>query len=184
MVLLVDALGALARALIATSDGSDDRVLDGGMAQTTMIELRQLFGLARAGTDDQGSLTIIATVGTETAHPIDELLLHELVGTGNVEWRLDADAMEGRLFPPVDVLASGARRIELILGEDEAQRRGELRAAIDERGTAPGLAMLLDELDRHGSLARVLDVRAGADDERPLGAPPADFEIPPGGFTL
>lgn len=172
VVLLVDSLAAFARALAATRGAGDERVLDGGFPQVAMRELRGLFGLARATAgSDGGSLTIIATVQVETAQQLDELVLHELVGTGNVEWRLDREAFRAGMFPPVDVLASGARRTEDIVGVAEADRRGAVRALVDARGTVPGLMTLLDSLDEAGSLARVLDdpwlLSRGGDDAAP-----------------
>lgn len=160
VAVLVDSLGALARALAATSDHEDGRVLDGGLPQLALRELRALFGLARAeppGQPDAGSLTILATVQVDTHQQLDEVVLHELVGTGNVEWRLDEDVMRAGLFPPVDVLASGARRSELILGEREADRRALLRAEVDRHGSIAGLALLQERIDELGTLGAVLD---------------------------
>lgn len=160
VAVLVDSLAALARALVATSTVDDGRILDGGMPQATLRELRGLFGLARAASIDEpgaGSLTVLATVHTETHQQLDEVVLHELVGTGNVEWRLDADAMRMGLFPPIDILASGARRTELIIGEHEADRRAALRAEVDRHGVGPGLGLLVDRIDDLGSLDAVLD---------------------------
>ena len=158
VALLVDSLAALARSLVATSDPRDTLAHEGGMAHATLRELRGLFGLARANaTTDAGSLTILATVQTETHQQLDELLLHELVGTGNVEWRLDADAMQAGLFPPVDIIASSARRTELIVGDAQADRRARLRAQIDRNGVVGGLALLVQQLDELGTLDAVID---------------------------
>ncbi|MCW2973184.1 MAG: putative transcription termination factor [Thermoleophilia bacterium] len=171
VVLLVDSLAAFARALAATRGIDDPRVLDGGIPQVAVRELRSLFGLARATPGvDGGSLTIIATVQVETAQQLDDVVLHELVGTGNVEWRLDADAFRAGAFPPVDIIASGARHAELIVGDADADRRGALRARLDAHGPLGGLALLLQELDELGSLERVLtesSFSSGAGDEQP-----------------
>jgi transcription termination factor Rho len=164
VAVLVDSLGALARALAATHDHSDGRVLDGGLPQTALMELRSWFGMARTGEpgdDAAGTLTILATVLLDTAQQLDEVILHELVGTGNVEWRLDAETMRTGLFPPVDILGSGARRTELIIGEHEADRRALLRAKVDEQGMTAGLGLLIDQIDEHGTLAAVLDEVVG-----------------------
>lgn len=165
VAVLVDSLGSLARALAATHDHSDGRVLDGGLPQSALRELRGWFGLARAGRAEDpaaGSLTIIGTMHVETTQELDEVVLHELVGTGNVEWRLDGDAMRAGLFPPVDVVASGARRTELILGEEAADRRALLRAEVDRHGTIAGLGLLVQQLDELGSLDEVLDALANS----------------------
>lgn len=159
VAVLVDSLAALARALAATTDHTDGRVLDGGLPQEALRELRSLFGLARAAPedhDDAGSLTILATVQVDTAQQLDEVILHELVGTGNVEWRLDEDAMRAGLFPPVDILGSGARRTELILGEAEADRRALLRSQVDDLGLVAGLGVLIEQIDDLGTLDAVL----------------------------
>ncbi|MCB0878457.1 MAG: hypothetical protein KDC46_05695 [Thermoleophilia bacterium] len=163
VAVLVDSIGALARALAAVHDHSDGRVLDGGLPQTALVELRSWFSRARAADPEHGvsgSLTVLATALVDTTQELDEVVLHELVGTGNVEWRLDEDAMRAGLFPPVDVLASGARRSELILGEAEADRRALLRAEVDRHGTIAGLGLLVQQLDDLGSLDAVLDAVA------------------------
>ena len=160
VAVLVDSLGALARALAAVHDHSDGRVLDGGLPQTALAELRGWFSRARAADPahpDAGTLTVLGTALVDTAQELDAVVLHELVGTGNVEWRLDQDAMRAGLFPPLDVLASGARRTELILGDDEADRRAHLRAEVDRHGTIAGLGLLVQQLDDLGSLDAVLD---------------------------
>jgi transcription termination factor Rho len=162
VAVLVDSLGALARALAATHDHADGRVLDGGLPQTALRELRSWFGLARSGDPDDdaaGSLTILATVQVDTSQHLDEVILHELVGTGNVEWRLDADAM----------------RAGLIVGEAEADRRAALRARIDELGTIAGLGTLINQLDELGTLDAVLDETAQLPVAEPQPDPFADL---------
>ncbi len=168
VAVLVDSLGALARALAATHDHGDGRVLDGGLPQTALRELREWFGRARAGGEggSGGTLTILATVQAETTSRLDEVVLHELVGTGNVEWRLDREVMDAGLFPPVDILASGARRTELIVGEQEADRRAALRAHVDSHGTVAGLGTLITLLDEHLTLEAVLDAVTGIPSDR------------------
>lgn len=170
VAVLVDSLGALARALAATHDHGDGRVLDGGLPQTALRELREWFGRARAGSPDEGgagSLTILATVQADTESQLDEVVLHELVGTGNVEWRLDRETMDAGLFPPVDILASGARRTELIVGEEQADRRAALRAHVDSHGTVAGLGTLMTLLDEHLTLDGVLDAVTGVSTSSP-----------------
>jgi len=160
VAVLVDSLASLARALAATTDASDGRVLDGGIPQAALRELRGLFGLARCGGPDDpdaGSLTILATVQVDTSQQLDEVVLHELVSTGNVEWRLDEDAMRAGLFPPVDVVASGARRSELIIGDEEADRRALVRSEIDRHGIVAGLGLFTLRFDELGSFEAVLD---------------------------
>jgi transcription termination factor Rho len=179
VALLVDSLAALARALAATSDHSDGRVHEGGLPHAALRELRSLFGLARADAPDTGSggsLTILASVQVDTSQQLDEVVLHELVGTGNVEWRLDPEIRDAGLFPPVDILASGARRTELILGEEEADRRALLRAEVDSLGKVAGLGTLVQLLDEHLTLDGVLDEVVGRRAADPAPPEPDDAE--------
>jgi transcription termination factor Rho len=158
-VMLIDSLGALARALVATSAPDEHgRVLDGGMTQAAMRELRARFAVARAHEDpNEPTITILATLHEDTALHLDEAIKHELVGTGNVEWHLSEDALRSGCFPPIDIMRSGARRTELIIGEHEADRRALLRAWVDERGIVAGTGELLIRLDTCGSLAHLMD---------------------------
>lgn len=150
VLLLIDSISSLARALATKYDSRE-----------VLMHLRQMFGKARANTDEeQGSLTIIGTLLADTSTPLDEALMHELVSTGNVEWHLDNELMRSGLFPPVDLLASGARHSELIIGEKQATKRGHLRALCYEQGKAAGLALLLEKLDLEGPLKNLLDSHA------------------------
>lgn len=154
-VVLVDSLAALARAFNVTAD-EDERVLTGGLLQHALRDTRARFGLGRALEPD-GSLTVVATAGVDTGSELDDVVYHELAGTGNMELRLGAAARDAGLFPPIDMAGSGARHDEHILGEHEAMRRALLRAKVVEHGETAGLALLLEELDSAGSLDALLD---------------------------
>jgi transcription termination factor Rho len=155
-VVVVDSLASLARALNASMD-HDERILSGGIMQVALRATRELFGRGRAY-EGGGSLTIIGGAAVDSQMELDDVVFEELVGTGNMELRMNAAARAADLWPPVDVERSGARHAELIIGDEEAARRASLRAIVIEHGPLAGLALLLEELDAAGSLESVLEL--------------------------
>lgn len=149
-VVLVDSLAAVARALNATME-LDERILTGGIMATALRSLRERFGRARALEPD-GSLTIVGTVTMGAAEDLDTVVMEELMGTGNLEYHLDPSALAAGLFPPLDIERSGARGLERIVGEDEAERRAQLRSLISMHGISAGLDLLYEHLAKHGTL--------------------------------
>lgn len=156
-VVVVDTIAALARAL-NVSMPFDERVLSGGIMQVALRSTRDLFSRGRAF-ENGGSLTIIAGAQSESTVELDEIVLEELVGTGNMELRLSAAASAAGLWPPVDLERSGARHAELIVGDQEARRRAQLQAKVVDHGLLAGLALLLEELRTSGSLAALLELQ-------------------------
>lgn len=150
VVILVDSLAALARALNVSMD-HDERILSGGIMATALRELRSCFGAARAY-DPNGSLTILGSATADGDQELDTVVFEELVGTGNVEYRLDGAIRQSGLFPPIDIERSGARHTDSILGIDEADRRARQRSLVTQYGPSAGLAMLLEHLELHGTL--------------------------------
>ena len=150
VVILVDSLAALARALNISMD-LDERILSGGIMATALRELRSCFGAARAY-DPDGSLTVLGTATVDGDQELDTVVFEELVGTGNVDYRLSADIRAAGLFPPIDIERSGARHIDSILGTTEADHRARQRALVMQYGPSAGLAMLLEHLEQHGTL--------------------------------
>ena len=153
--IVVDSLGGLARALNAV-DTEVDRVLSGGLAATALQELRRCFAVARA-LEGAGSVTVLATAPSGDAAELDAVLVEELVGTGNAEWRLQSVPHAPELLPLVDIERSGSRFEEEILGEAAAARRGALRGRLLEHGGLGGLGLLEDQLERLGGLDAMLD---------------------------
>lgn len=117
VVMLVDSLTRLARASNLTGKQSG-RTLSGGLDPAALQFPRKLFGAAR-NTDGHGSFTIIATVLVDTGSRLDDMVYEEFKGTGNWELRLDRKLAESRLYPAVDIPASGTRREELLYTEPE-----------------------------------------------------------------
>jgi transcription termination factor Rho len=124
-VMLVDSLTRLTRASNMTQKGSG-RTMSGGIDPAALTFPRKLFGAARA-TDGGGSFTIIATVLVDTGSRLDDLVYEEFKGTGNWELRLDRKLAEARLYPAMDIPATGTRREELLLTEEELLAESRLR---------------------------------------------------------
>ena len=125
VVVLVDSLTRLARAS-NLSGRSSGRTMSGGLDPAALQFPRRLFGAAR-DTQGSGSLTILATVLVDTGSKLDDLVFEEFKGTGNWELRLDRKLAEARLFPAIDIPASGTRREELLYTDTELAAVRRLR---------------------------------------------------------
>ncbi len=144
VVILLDSITRLARAynLSAPTTG---RILSGGLDAAALAPPKRFFGAAR-NIEDGGSLTIIATALIETGSKMDEVIFEEFKGTGNMELRLDRRMEQKRLFPALDIAASGTRREELLLGEDDLETVWKLRRLLTTMDTEAGLSLLMDKL--------------------------------------
>jgi len=132
---LVDSLTRLARAANLQVTGSG-RTLSGGLDTRALQFPRRLFGAARQ-VEGGGSLTLLATALVETGSRLDDFVFEEFKGTGNWEVRLDRRLAERRLFPALDVAASGTRREELLYSEKEAPVIQRLRRRLLDAGQPP-----------------------------------------------
>jgi transcription termination factor Rho len=157
VVLLLDSLTRLARACNVAMSTSG-RTMSGGLDSRAMERPRQLFALARA-TEESGSLTTIATVLVETGSRMDELIFQEFKGTGNMEIVLDRKAAEQRLFPAINLQATGTRREELLLSPSEiaaAQIMRRAAAAGKPESTLPALMERMEKTKNNGELVDLL----------------------------
>src|SRR6266566_2800372 len=111
-LIVLDALTRLARSHNTTGRGSG-RTMSGGLDANALAKPKGLFGAARA-VPDGGSLTVIATALIETESRMDDVIFEEFKGTGNSELRLSRTLADRRLYPAVDIAASGTRREELL----------------------------------------------------------------------
>jgi len=125
VVILLDSLTRLARASNLGERGTG-RSLSGGLDAGALRMPRQFLGDAR-NIEGGGSLTILATVLVETGSRLDDVIFEEFKGTGNWEVRLDRRIAERRLYPAIDVAASGTRREELLVAEDELDAMNRVR---------------------------------------------------------
>ncbi|SDT44748.1 transcription termination factor Rho [Actinoplanes derwentensis] len=137
VILLLDSLTRLARAhnLIAPARG---RTLTGGLDPIALQPPKRLLGAARA-LEGGGSVTVIATALVENGSAMDTLIFEELKSTGNAELKLDRHLAESRIFPAVDIAASGTRHDELLLHPDELPLVARLRRAVKLQQLLPQL---------------------------------------------
>ena len=123
VVVLLDSITRLGRAYNLAAPASG-RILSGGVDSTALYPPKRFFGAAR-NIEDGGSLTILATALVETGSRMDEVIFEEFKGTGNMELKLDRKLADKRIFPAVDVDASGTRKEEILLGAEELAHRLE-----------------------------------------------------------
>jgi len=128
VVLMVDSLSRLARAFNAIAP-TGGRELRGGVDIAAIHRARPFFGAARC-LDGGGSLTIIATVLTDTAHDVDEVLQQEVQGTANGELRIDRALVEGDVWPAIDVRGTFTRNVERLVGASAADELRDLRRTL------------------------------------------------------
>jgi transcription termination factor Rho len=128
VVVLLDSITRLGRAYNLAAPASG-RILSGGVDAAALYPPKKFFGAAR-NIENGGSLTIIASALVETGSKMDEVIFEEFKGTGNMELRLSRSLADKRIFPAVDVNASGTRREEMLMGADEVKVTWKLRRAL------------------------------------------------------
>jgi transcription termination factor Rho len=128
VVILLDSITRLGRAYNLTASGRG-RTLSGGLDSTALYPPKRLLGAAR-NIENGGSLTIIATALVETGSAMDTLIFEEFKSTGNAELRLDRGLAESRIYPAVDVTASGTRHDEVLMPPVELALTRQVRKAL------------------------------------------------------
>jgi transcription termination factor Rho len=149
VVVLLDSITRLGRAYNIAAPASG-RILSGGVDSSALYPPKRFFGAAR-NIENGGSLTILATALIETGSKMDDVIFEEFKGTGNMELRLRREYADKRIFPAIDVDASGTRREELLLSKEELQIIWKLRRVIGGLDGQQGLEMLLDRLKKTAS---------------------------------
>ncbi|WP_242088164.1 transcription termination factor Rho [Curtobacterium sp. DN_7.5] len=144
VVVLLDSITRLGRAYNLATPASG-RVLSGGVDSAALYPPKRFFGAAR-NIEDGGSLTILATALVETGSKMDEVIFEEFKGTGNMELRLNRHLADKRIFPAVDVNASGTRREEQLLSADEVTITWRLRRALAGLDPQQALEIVLRNL--------------------------------------
>ena len=144
VVVLLDSITRLGRAYNLSAPASG-RVLSGGVDSSALYPPKRFFGAAR-NIEEGGSLTIIATALVETGSKMDEVIFEEFKGTGNMELRLSRQLADKRIFPAVDVNASGTRREEMLMGADEVNVTWKLRRALAGLDHQQALEIVLGKL--------------------------------------
>lgn len=146
VMILLDSITRLARAnnLVTPPTG---RTLSGGLDSAALYFPKRFLGAAR-NIRGGGSLTILATALVETGSRMDDVIFEEFKGTGNMELHLSRRLEERRIFPAIDILKSGTRREELLLGEEVIHKVWLLRKVLADMDPAEAMEMLLARLGR------------------------------------
>ncbi|GAA1426336.1 transcription termination factor Rho [Agrococcus citreus] len=144
VVVLLDGITRLGRAYNLSAPPSG-RILSGGVDSSALYPPKKFFGAAR-NIEHGGSLTILATALVETGSKMDEVIFEEFKGTGNMELRLSRQMADKRIFPAVDINASGTRREEMLMGVEETKVMWKLRRALAGLDTQQALELTLKQL--------------------------------------
>ncbi len=154
VVILLDSITRLARAYNLATPASG-RILSGGVDSTALYPPKRFFGAAR-NIEEGGSLTILGTALIETGSRMEEVILEEFKGTGNMELRLDRKLADKRIYPAIDVESSGTRREELLFHKDELTEVWKLRRVLLALESGAALELLIDRLKSTKSNAEFL----------------------------
>ncbi|MFF3849477.1 transcription termination factor Rho [Streptomyces sp. NPDC002328] len=154
VVVLLDSITRLGRAYNLAAPASG-RILSGGVDSTALYPPKRFFGAAR-NIEDGGSLTILATALVDTGSRMDEVIFEEFKGTGNMELKLDRKLADKRIFPAVDVDASGTRKEEILLGSEELGIVWKLRRVLHALDSQQAIELLLDKMKQTKSNAEFL----------------------------
>lgn len=143
--ILLDSITRLARAYNTVSPASG-KVLSGGVDANALHKPKRFFGSARK-IENGGSLSIIATALTETGSKMDEVIFEEFKGTGNMELQLDRKISNRRIYPAIDITASGTRREDLLVGKDVLQRVWLLRKFIADMNPVEAMEFMKSHME-------------------------------------
>ena len=154
VVILLDSITRLARAYNTVSPGSG-KLLSGGLDATALHKPKRFFGAAR-NVEEGGSLTILATALVDTGSRMDEVIFEEFKGTGNMEVHLDRRMVERRVYPAIDVNASGTRKEELLRSEEELRMVFILHKVLADMNPVEAMELLLKQLGKHKTNAEFL----------------------------
>ncbi|SHI61878.1 transcription termination factor Rho [Hymenobacter daecheongensis DSM 21074] len=144
VVILLDSITRLARAYNTVQPASG-KILSGGVDANALHKPKRFFGAAR-NVENGGSLTIIATALIETGSKMDEVIFEEFKGTGNMELQLDRKLANKRVFPAIDIPASGTRREDLLMGKEELNRIWVLRKFMADMTAIEAMEFLKDRI--------------------------------------
>jgi|GEM_PF-103176 len=146
VVILLDSITRLARAYNADMPHSG-KIMTGGLDSNALQRPKKFFGAARA-IENGGSLTIIGTALVDTGSKMDEVIFEEFKGTGNAELHLDRKLVEKRIWPAIDVAASGTRREELLLDPKELELVYRLRKVLSDMNVVEAMELLKGRLKK------------------------------------
>jgi transcription termination factor Rho len=154
VVVLVDSITRMGRAFNQSGKGSG-RTMSGGLDSRALEIPRKFFGMAR-NLEGGGSLTVIATALIDTGSRMDDMIFEEFKGTGNCEIVLDRNLSENRIYPAMDLRASGTRRDELFFSEEEFEALSKLRRRVVAAAPRPAMEGMLKLLEKWETNAALL----------------------------
>ncbi|MDD4142889.1 MAG: transcription termination factor Rho, partial [Bacteroidales bacterium] len=154
VVILLDSITRLARAYNTVSPASG-KVLSGGVEANALQKPKRFFGAARQ-IEGGGSLTILATALIDTGSKMDEVIFEEFKGTGNMELQLDRRLSNKRVYPAVDIMASGTRREDLLMPKEILQRIWIIRKHLADMTPVEAMEFMRDRMQNTKSNAEFL----------------------------
>ena len=168
VVVLLDSITRLGRAYNIAAPASG-RILSGGVDSAALYPPKKFFGAAR-NIEDGGSLTILATALVDTGSRMDEVIFEEFKGTGNMELILDRRLADKRIFPAVNVVASGTRKEEILMGSEELNIVWKLHRVLHALEPQAALELLLEKMKGTKSnvefLMQIQKTTSGPDDSK------------------
>ncbi|UCH80654.1 MAG: transcription termination factor Rho [Nitrospiraceae bacterium] len=156
VVILLDSITRLARAYNAVIPASG-KVLSGGLDSNALQKPKRFFGAAR-NIEGGGSLTIMATALVDTGSRMDDVIFEEFKGTGNMELHLDRKLVDKRIFPSININASGTRKEELLVDKKMLQRMWILRKVLHSLSPVESMEFLMDKIKGTKSNQEFLDM--------------------------
>ncbi len=144
VVILLDSITRLARAYNTIAPPSG-KVLSGGLDSNALQRPKRFFGAAR-NIEDGGSLTIMATAIVDTGSRMDDVIFEEFKGTGNMEVHLDRRLADKRIFPAIEIAASGTRKEELLVDRERLNKMWILRKVLSPLGSVEAMEFLIDKM--------------------------------------
>ncbi|MFL5241277.1 MAG: transcription termination factor Rho [Gemmataceae bacterium] len=154
VVILLDSITRLARAY-NTEVPHSGKILSGGVDANALHKPKRFFGAAR-NIEEGGSLTILATALIDTGSRMDEVIFEEFKGTGNMELHLDRRLVDKRIWPAIDVLRSGTRKVELLTDAEELRRMYILHKVLSDMNPVEAMELLVNRMVRTKSNAEFL----------------------------
>jgi transcription termination factor Rho len=155
VVILLDSITRLARAY-NTEVPHSGKILSGGVDANALHKPKRFFGAAR-NIEEGGSLTILATALIDTGSRMDEVIFEEFKGTGNMELHLDRRLVDKRVWPAIDVNASGTRKEDLLMETEELRRVYILRKVLSDMNTVEAMELLVNRMARTKGNAEFLN---------------------------
>lgn len=159
VVILLDSITRLARAYNNEAPSSG-KLLSGGMDAAALQKPKRFFGAAR-NVEEGGSLTILGTALVDTGSRIDEVIFEEFKGTGNMELHLDRRLVDRRVWPAININASGTRKEELLLSAEDLKRNYVLRKALSDMNPVEAVELVLTQMKRFKTNAEFLKSLGG-----------------------